>query len=102
MPQTDAEHGQTPDELPELLNGKDIFLGVTGAVGEHNPVKVSFQNLRGGGGSGEDGHFAAALDQASEDIGFGTVVHERDVKTHVPLCGHDAFFRRCGTTPCTR
>ena len=38
MPEADAEHGELARELSDLLDDGGVFLGVAGAVGEHDAV----------------------------------------------------------------
>ena len=58
--ETDAEDGQAAPELFYQLNHRLYILGVAGAVGEKEAVRLHLQYLLGRGVPGHHGHIAAS------------------------------------------
>jgi hypothetical protein len=55
-------------------------LGIAGAVGEEDAVRLQRQHLGGGGGGRQHGEAAAALGQHAQDVALDAVVEGDDMK----------------------
>ena len=105
--QADAEQGHPAQKLFDLLNLAGVFRRVSGAVGEHDPVRLGRQHLLRAGVRGQDGDGAAALLQLPDDIPLGAVVQQADAEPLLPrrrvdgglFAGHRLHHAGDGVSP---
>ena len=72
--EANSEYGQATDELFDLFDAENIFGRISRAVGKHDSVRMTLENLLGGAVLREYGDRAAARAQAANDIALCAVI----------------------------
>ncbi len=66
--------GQSADGIDGIVQQSRV----AGAGGKQNSIRFHFDNLRSGGGAGDDGDRAAALAELPQNIIFQTAIKSHD------------------------
>ena len=99
--QADAEHrGVGGQEGLDGVDGVVARLGVTGAVGEEDAIRVHRQHLGGRGLGRHHGQAAAAVHQHAQDVALHAKVVGHHVVLEVALCRGDVPLAELPATFC--
>ena len=85
MAQADAEQGHLAQQLFDLLDLIGVLRRVSGAVGEHDAIGISRQNVLGAGIRRQDGDGASPPLELPDDVPLGAVVQQADAEPLLPL-----------------
>ena len=87
MPQADAEDGQPPAQRAHQIDHRAHILGISGAVGEEQPIGLEAEDGVGRGIVGHHGHVAAELVELSHDVELDAAVYRHHAVTRIGRAG---------------
>ena len=92
--EADAEHRDAAEELGDLRDLADVVRRVAGAVGEHDAVISSGEDVLRLRRAGQHRHDAAAAAELARDVALRAVVDERHAVQHIALRPEGVGLRR--------